>query len=82
MVNVVKPAKVITTTKDGQCEISISIELNINLNNNTQQPSVTETSVVAQTVKEKVKEEKKEETFYAIPDFTNLKKVQFGKEIQ
>ena len=78
MVGIVKPTKIIT--KDGECEISISIELNINLNNNVL-PGQVETTVTAQKIEaKKLEPEQKEETAWVVPDFTNMKKVQFGKE--
>lgn len=76
MVGVVKPTKILT--KDGECEISISIELNINLNNNI---PVVDTKITTQQVETPKTSVKKEEDNWVIPDFTNLKKVQFGKEI-
>lgn len=57
-------------TKDGECQIHITLDLNINING---------TSVKVEESK-KLVEEKKEETEWVIPTFDSGEKVKFGKK--
>jgi hypothetical protein len=77
MVQIIKPGTTKVITKDGECEITISIELNINLNQSGITVSAQSVQAEAKEIKQEVKEP--ESTNWAIPDFSNLKKVQFGK---
>lgn len=64
------------TTKDGEVQVTIAIELTVNLNSDG-------LIINAQTtnLQNKLPETKtKEDTKWAIPDFSNKKPIQFGKD--
>lgn len=76
MAQLIKPATKIIT-KDGECEITISIELNINLNS----AGIATVEAQSKTVETKAIEEKApEQDEWVMPDFSMLQKVQFGKD--
>jgi hypothetical protein len=67
-------------TKDGECKIQLTIDLNININQpNAPIEAVFSTqNVEKKEIKKEVKEE--DENNWIIPDFGNLKKIDFGQE--
>ena len=69
MVQLIKPTQIIT--QQGEIKVTISLDLNINLQSG---------EITIKTV-DKAKEElvKERETEWAIPDFSNNVKVNFGK---
>lgn len=69
MGQLIKPQHVKVVTKDGECQVSISLELTINLN--------TDGVVVSQA---KERQSVKDDTHWAIPDFTPSAKINFGKK--
>ena len=69
MGQLLKPQQVKVITKDGECQVSISLELTINLN--------TDGLVVSQA---KERHGIKDDTQWAIPDFTPSAKINFGKK--
>jgi hypothetical protein len=76
MAQLIKPAATKIITKDGECEISISIELNINLNS----AGIATVEAQAKAIETKVEEKAPESDEWVMPDFSMLKKVQFGKD--
>lgn len=80
MASLIKPGTVKILTKDGEVQVSLSIDLNINLN--SQGLSVVAGEVVAtEVVPSKSGASKKEEKFeWAIPDFEEAPKINFGKK--
>jgi hypothetical protein len=69
MVQLLKPHEVKIITKEGECQVSITLDLNINLNG----------EIAQVTTKVKQKEEEKEENVWEIPDFSSGEKINFGK---
>lgn len=68
-----EPTKVTTITKDGECNVTISIELTLNINSDGLSVSA---SVKPKDTKEIPEEE---DTKWAIPDFES-QKIEFGKK--
>ena len=69
MAQLIKAQDVKIITKDGECQVSISLELNINLNNN-----------LVEISGQNIKNEKKDDVNWMIPDFTTSPKINFGKK--
>ena len=73
MPQLIKPGQVKILTKDGECQVAITLELTINVN--------TDGVVTARTqMKKEDRPEKAEETPWAIPDFAPSPKINFGKK--
>lgn len=75
MGDLIRPTKVHVITKEGECQLNITIDLNINLNTG----SVELQSSKATKVIEKEEEKKEEDMVWAIPTFKSGDKVKFGK---
>ncbi len=75
MGDLIRPTKVHVITRDGECQLNITIDLNINLNTG----AVDFQSAKANKIE--LPEEKKDEekTVWAIPTFKSEDKVKFGK---
>ena len=69
MAHLIKPQDTKVVTKEGECQVSISLELTIKLDGD---------NLSISSPKEKVEE--KEEMNWAIPDFSSGKKLNFGKQ--
>ncbi len=76
MGNLIRPTKVHVITKEGECQLSITIDLNINLNTGIVDLKQREVPEVAAVEEEKESEEK---PLWAIPTFKSDNKVKFGK---
>lgn len=71
MAQLVRQAKVVT--KDGECQVAITLDLNININSNG---SITANADIAEV--KKIEEEKSP---WLVPEFSSGKKISnFGKE--
>ena len=72
MPSLIKPGTVRVLTQDGEVQVSITLELNINLN----------TEGVLQVSGQSMvkKEVEKESVEWAIPDFNESPKIDFGKQ--
>jgi hypothetical protein len=70
MAQLIKPGEVKIITKDGECQVSISIELTINLNSDISSEPVVKKSIV----------EEKKSNDWMIPDFEAAPRVNFGKK--
>ncbi len=74
MAQLIKPVQTKVVTKDGECQIAISLEVTINLNSD----GLVSASAVP-VIKPK-EEPEEEEGIYEIPDFSVSKeKINFGK---
>ena len=72
MARLTQPSEVKIQTKEGECTITLHLDLNININSNG--------VANLDSVPEQRKIKEKEETEWAIPDFSVPKeKIQFGK---
>jgi hypothetical protein len=71
MPELITPTKVTVITKDGECQIHITLDINVNLNGIS--------GVSSPQIKDKIKEEE-EKTIWAIPEFKAQEKVKFGKK--
>lgn len=74
MGDLIRPTKVHVVTREGECQLNITIDLNINLNTGAVE---LQSSKATQSPVEKKEEE---ETVWAIPTFTSGDKVRFGKK--
>lgn len=72
MGDLIRPTKVHVITKEGECQLNITIDLNINLNTGTVELQSGKTN--------KIVEEEEEKTIWAIPTFESKDKVKFGKK--
>ena len=74
MPELIRPTKVNVVTKEGECQLNITIDLNINLN--------TGVVDINSTKADKIEKEQEEEdkTIWAIPNFKSGDKVRFGKK--
>lgn len=72
MPQLIKPGSVKILTQDGEVQVSISLELTINLN--------TDGTLRVATQAVEVKPAQEEKTAWAIPDFGNSPKLNFGKK--
>lgn len=76
MVNLIKPYQTKIITKNGECQISITLDLNINLNSDGLVLGVS-----AADAKVKKKQQEEDDTVnWAIPDFGSGDKIKFGKK--
>lgn len=75
MGDLIRPTKVHVVTKDGECQLNITIDLNINLNTGTVE--LQSSKATTAPVVEKAEEDK---TVWAIPTFVSGDKVKFGKK--
>ena len=73
MADLIKPTKVHVVTKDGECQVNITIDLNINLSAGTVDFQS------AKTIEVEKPEGDDDKTVWAIPTFKNEDKVKFGK---
>lgn len=73
MGNLIRPTKVRVVTKEGECQVNITIDLNINLNTGTIELQSTKAKI------DKTVEEDDDKTVWAIPTFKSEDKVKFGK---
>lgn len=76
MPQLIKPNEVKVITKNGECQVSITLELNINLNGDG-------VAVSAQSVKQEIQEKEKPKSTgfnWEVPDFEASPKIQFGKK--
>lgn len=73
MGNLIRPTKVHVITKEGECQLSITIDLNINLNTGIVDLKQREATEVVQ------EKESEEKPLWAIPTFSSENKVKFGK---
>lgn len=76
MGDLLRPARVHVISKEGECQVNITIDLNINL-------SAEGLSIQATKERKEEKEVEKDEeekTIWAIPNFTQKDKVKFGKK--
>jgi hypothetical protein len=71
MGELIKPTKVHVITKDGECQLNITIDLNINLNTGGLQ--------ITATKNDEPKQVEEDKTVWAIPKFSSGDKVRFGK---
>ena len=74
MPQVIKPTKVVTVTKDGECKVDITIDLTIHLDSSGLK--------VSSQVAAAQQETEVDETKWAIPTFGNAGQVSFGKSEQ
>jgi predicted transcriptional regulator len=75
MGNLIRPTQVHLVTKEGECQLNITIDLNINLNNGTVDFQSSRANKI-----EKIDEENDDDkTVWAIPTFKSEDKVKFGK---
>lgn len=75
MADLIRPTKVQVVTKEGECQLNITIDLNININTGTVE---LQSSKVNRVIEKEMKEEDK--TVWAIPTFESKDKVKFGKK--
>ncbi len=78
MVNLIKPYQTKIVTKNGECQVSITLDLNINLNSDGLVLGVS-----AKDAKAKKKQQEEDDTVNwdaAIPDFSSGGKIDFGKK--
>lgn len=75
MGDLIRPTKVHVITKEGECQLHITIDLNINLNTGVVDGQVSKATKVDQPTEEK----EEEKTVWAIPTFKSEDKVKFGK---
>ena len=73
MVQLIKKPEVRILTKQGECNVSITLDLNINLNSDGLSVNVSNSEVTAKQKQED------DEVKWAIPDFSN-EQIKFGKE--
>jgi hypothetical protein len=80
LASLIKPGSVKLVTKDGEIQVSLTIDLNLNINaDGSLGSSSTETSQVNE--ESKVKSQNTKEKFeWAIPDFEDAPKINFGKK--
>lgn len=80
MASLIKPGSVKLVTKDGEIQVSLTIDLNLNINaDGSLGPSRAETSQVNE--ESKVQSQNTKEKFeWAIPDFEDAPKINFGKK--
>lgn len=76
MGDLIRPTKVHVITKEGECQLNITIELNINLNTGALDVQSTKTTKMI----EKEQEQEEDKTIWAIPTFESKDKVKFGKK--
>ena len=77
MAHLIKPGAVKITTKDGEIQVSLTIDLNLNLNGSgLSLPD----EVALNKESTKAKERKEERIEWAIPDFEDAPKINFGKK--
>ena len=70
-------------TKQGECEITLKLELNININSNGGiDVSATSTPVIPSARTPLPPPQSEEVTNWAIPDFGDTQKIQFGKSVK
>jgi hypothetical protein len=77
----ISPSKIMTVTKDGECQLTIVLELNINLNANGQ-IGVAMTAKDAPQVAQKADDQQDDSFPFEIPDFTSGAGFSFGQEAQ
>ena len=70
MPELIRPSKVSILTKDGECEIHLTIDININMN------AVGETKSISSPALQ----EEDEKTIWAIPSFKSQDKIKFGNK--
>jgi hypothetical protein len=73
MGDLIRPTKIRVVTREGECQLNITIDLNINLNTGT----VDLQSAQANKIEKPIEDEDK--TVWAIPTFKSEDKVKFGK---
>ena len=74
MGDVLKPIKIQTITKEGECVVTIALDINIHLDGDQLK--------ITTNTKEEPKEEKKDSSSWTLPDFNSFGKVKFGKKIE
>ena len=78
MASLIKPGTVKVSSKDGEVQVSLTIDLNLNLNLDEISEAARDAGVEALGAKtQKSKDEKFE---WAIPDFEDAPKIDFGKK--
>lgn len=78
MASLIKPGSVKVVTKEGEIQVSLTIDLNINVNSEGL-PSGVRSLQLNEEVKVK-SQESKEKFEWAIPDFEEAPKINFGKK--
>lgn len=78
MASLIKPGSVKIVTKEGEIQVSLTIDLNINVNSEGL-PSGVRSLQLNEEVKVK-SQESKEKFEWAIPDFEEAPKINFGKK--
>jgi len=79
--SLIKPGTVKVLTKDGEVQVSLTIDLNINLNSHGLSINAEGTAVESDSGASFGGSAKKEEKFeWAIPDFEEAPKINFGKK--
>ena len=73
MVDLIRPTKVHVITKEGECQLNITIDLNINLNTGT-------VDIQSSKANKIVEKEDDDKAVWAIPTFESKDKVKFGKK--
>jgi len=76
--SLIKPGSVKVVTKEGEIQVSLTIDLNINVNSEGL-PSGVRSLQLNEEVKVK-SQESKEKFEWAIPDFEEAPKINFGKK--
>jgi hypothetical protein len=76
--SLIKPGSVKIVTKEGEIQVSLTIDLNINVNSEGL-PSGVRSLQLNEEVKVK-SQESKEKFEWAIPDFEEAPKINFGKK--
>jgi len=76
MVNLIKPYQTKIITKNGECQVSITLDLNINLNSDGLVLGISASDDRAK----KKQQEEDDAVNWAIPDFGGEDKIKFGKK--
>jgi len=77
--SLIKPGSVKVVTKEGEIQVSLTIDLNINVNSDGLPSSGGQSIQFNEEVKAKA-QESKDKFEWAIPDFEEAPKINFGKK--
>lgn len=81
MAQLIKPAAVKVLTKEGEVEVTIAIELTVNLNTDGLNLSPQVINNINPSKSDSNESRVDEKTYWEVPDFDIIPKVDFGKKI-